>query len=95
MSSHRPLGMRPIYLTTDAHAQVTLPTEKLVLALLVVGTIPEIQDGLLADGLSIMLARYLILMMLEIAFLAEICLLGQAEVGRHHVRTFLTDYFLK
>lgn len=95
MPSHRPLGMRPIYLTTDAHAQITLPTEKLVLALFVIGTIPEIQDGLLADGLSIVLARYLIFVMLEIAFLAEICLLGQAEVGRHHVRTLLADYFLK
>ena len=95
MPSHRPIRMRPVYLTTDAHAQITIATEKLVLALLVVGTIPEIQDGLLADGLSIVLARYLILVMLEIAFLAEICLLGQAEVGRHHVRTLLADYFLK
>lgn len=76
MPSHRPLRMRPIYLTTDAHAQITLTTEKFILALLVIRTISEIQDGLLADGLSIMLARYLILVMLEIAFLAEICLLG-------------------
>lgn len=95
MPSHRPLGMRPIYLAADTHTQIALATEKLVLALLVVVAIPKVQDGLLANGLSIVLARYLILVMLEITFLAEICLLGQTEVGRHHVRTLLTDYFLK
>ena len=47
MPSHRPLGMRPIYLAADTHTQIALATEKLVLALLVVVAIPKVQDGLL------------------------------------------------
>lgn len=87
--------MRTIYLTADTHTQVTLTTKKLIFALLVVGAISEIQYRLLAYRFPVMFAGNFVLVMLEIAFLTEICLFGKAKIGCHYIRTFLADYFLK
>lgn len=91
---HGSLGVRAVDLAADAHALVAILAEELVLVLLVVGTVAEIEDGLLAERLAFVLAGDLVLVMLEIALLAEIGLLRQAVVRRCDVGTFLADHAL-
>ena len=59
-----------------------------------IDTISKIEYGFLTQWFSLMLARNLILVVLEITLLAKICLFGEAVVRSGNVRTFLTDHTL-
>jgi hypothetical protein len=67
--------MRAVDLAADTHTLIAVLAEELILFLFVIGAIPEIEDGFLAERFSLMLAGDLVLVMLEIAFLAEVGLL--------------------
>jgi hypothetical protein len=93
--SHGSFGVRAVDLAADAHALVAILAKQLILILFVVGTVSEVEDGLLTEGLALMLAGDLVLVVLEVALLAEVGLLREAVVRGRHVRTLLADHALR
>ncbi len=86
--------MRPVDLTTNTHTLIAILAKKLILILLVIGTVSEVEDRFLAERFPLMLSRDFVLMVLEVTFFTEVGLLSQAVVSGHHVRAFLADHTL-
>lgn len=77
--------MRAVDLAADAHALVALLAEKFILVLFMVDAVSKIEDGLLTERLAFVFAGDLVLVVLEIALLAEVGLLGEAVVRGNNV----------
>lgn len=77
--------MRAVDLAADAHALVALLAEEFILVLFMVDAVSKIEDGLLTERLAFVFAGDLVLVVLEIALLAEVGLFGEAVVRGNNV----------
>lgn len=77
--------MGAVDLAADTHALVALLAEQFVFVLFMVEAIAKIEDWFLAKWLPLVFTGYLVFMMLKVAFLAEVCLFGEAVVSSNNV----------